>query len=446
MPASLPLLGRLSGRPLLQRLAAGVSWLVFERVVLLALNFFVNVWFVRYLGPERYGVYAYALSFVNLFGSLAALGIESIAVRELSRSEERAGDLLGSAMALRVLSGLASAALAVGLSLVVADTADQRAAVSVAAIGLALQFPTALDGWFQARILRRPTALVRLWSALGTAAAKGLFVLAALPLSAFLWLYVANHVVTGIGMLAAFRRHRPAALRLRAHGAAMKKLLAESWPMLVAGLSVTVYMKIDQVMLGEMQGSAAVGLYATAANLSELWYFLPMAVASSAFPVIVQAASAGDQANLDKRMQLLYDGMVLLSYAIALPLAVLAVPITVAFFGETYTAAGEILAVHIWSFVFVALGSARARYLVARDMVRFSMVSTSLGALLNVVLNLLLIPRFSGVGAAWATLASYAFSGWISGLLVRDLWGQTRQETLALLLPFRLRSFLRSLA
>jgi polysaccharide transporter, PST family len=123
------------------------------------------------------------------------------------------------------------------------------------------------------------------------------------------------------------------------------------------------------------------------------------------------------------------------------PLAVLIVPLL---FGQEYVGAILILQIHIWAFVFVALGIARTKWLLAENFVRFKMVSNVGGAVANIALNLLLIPRYGGVGAAWATLGSYSISAVWSGLLARQIWPSLKQQLLALLLPFRLVSAIRN--
>ena len=95
-------------------------------------------------------------------------------------------------------------------------------------------------------------------------------------------------------------------------------LVKESWPLIFAGLAIAVYMKIDQIMLGEMIGKKAVGTYAAAVRLSEIWYFIPMAIASSVFPSIVKSKQLDEQIY-KKRMQKFYDLNAILAYGLSVP-------------------------------------------------------------------------------------------------------------------------------
>ena len=222
-----------------------------------------------------------------------------------------------------------------------------------------------------------------------------------------------------------------------------QRMMRDAWPLIFAGLSVSVYMKIDQVMLGEMIGESAVGIYATAVKISELWYFIPAAIAGSVFPKIVSTKENASQAVYDERMQVFYDAVALISYLIIIPVVLSATPLIELLFGVEYAASAPILQVHIWAFLFVSLGVARGKWLVAENFTRFAMFASLLGAIANVGLNIILIPTHAGLGAAWATLLSYGVSVYVSLLLLKKLWPVLYQLSIALLAPFRLPSIVK---
>ena len=107
--------------------------------------------------------------------------------------------------------------------------------------------------------------------------------------------------------------------------------------------------------------------------------------------------------------------------------------------GEEYTKAGEILAWHIWAGPFVFLGIARGQWLMAENLVWFSFATTSLGTIINLLLNFLLIPNYGGVGAAIATVISYAVASHVACILYPPMFDAAWMLTKALFVPFRLR-------
>ena len=74
---------------------ANTSWLLGERVLRMIISLFVGIYVARYLGPERFGLLSYSVSFVWLFSSLASFGLNNILVRELVQSPEQRNNLLG---------------------------------------------------------------------------------------------------------------------------------------------------------------------------------------------------------------------------------------------------------------------------------------------------------------------------------------------------------------
>jgi O-antigen/teichoic acid export membrane protein len=186
------------------------------------------------------------------------------------------------------------------------------------------------------------------------------------------------------------------------------KLLKQSFPLILSAVMVTVYMKIDQVMLKQV-GSVAVGIYSAAANLSEAWYFIPTAIISSVFPAIINARKT-DFERYEKRLKNLYDLLIYISLPVAIFISIFANQIIHICYANKYEGAGAMLSIHIWSGIFVFLGVASSQYLLAEGYTKISFYRTLTGAIINVVLNLWLIPLYGGIGASVATLIACIIS------------------------------------
>jgi O-antigen/teichoic acid export membrane protein len=191
-----------------------------------------------------------------------------------------------------------------------------------------------------------------------------------------------------------------------------QNLLKDSWPLILSGMVIAIYMRIDQVMIKEMLGSESVGQYAAAVRISEAWYFIPMVIASSVFPAIINAKKISEELYY-ARLQQLYSFMVWLSIAIALPMTLLSDWVVHLLYGNQYQQAGNVLMIHIWSGVFVFLGVASGKWLLNENLQIFSTINTSIGAILNIFLNYIFIPKFGIEGAAWATLISYCVAAYL---------------------------------
>jgi O-antigen/teichoic acid export membrane protein len=172
-------------------------------------------------------------------------------------------------------------------------------------------------------------------------------------------------------------------------------------------------MKIDQVMLKEMLNTKAVGVYAAAVKLCEAWYFVPTAVIASLFPAVIEARKKSEPLY-EERVQKLYDLMVWGSVAVALPTTLFADWIILILYGADFQEAAVVLRIYIWAGVFVSLGVASSKWLVAENLQRYSFYITALGAVLNISCNFWLIPIYGIKGAALATMVAQVTVGFLS--------------------------------
>jgi O-antigen/teichoic acid export membrane protein len=430
-----PLRARIEASPTLQRIVPNAGWMVTDRLVRMALGLVVGAWVARYLGPPRFGAFNFALAFVALFSPLATLGIERIVVRDLVDHPDAEREILGSAFLMRFTGAFAT------LILSVAAVAWLRphdplavALVAVMAGASAVQALDVIDLWFQS-VMRSRDAVVATCTAFVMAAVlRAALIMARAPLIAFAWAAFAEMAFAAAGLALVYRRAggRVAAWRWsRTRG---RSLFADGWPLMLSSVMILIYLRIDQVMLGQMASAEELGAYSAAVKLVEVWYFVPTALVAAIFPSIVEARRLGETVFYD-RLQKLYGAMALAGYAVALPTCLLSGWIVRIVFGVDYARAAPMLAVLVWSILFTNLGVARSSFLTTMNMTRPYLVTVALGAAVNVALNLLLIPRWGGMGAVIASCVAYWLAAHGSCYLYRPLVRTGNMLTRALLMP-----------
>jgi PST family polysaccharide transporter len=201
----------------------------------------------------------------------------------------------------------------------------------------------------------------------------------------------------------------------RAQAPLMRELLAFSWPLIFSGLMASIYLKIDQVMIGQMLDDRAVGYYAAAVRLSETFYMMSSVALTSVFPSLVRARQIDFKLYLS-RIQRLYDLFVWFAIGLGTVMQVAAVPVVTLLYGRAFLPGAQALAIHVWSGLFWFSGSVGHRYLVTENHARTALWMTVAGAVVNVVLNVFMIPAWGISGAALATLLSFAVSHCLAGL------------------------------
>ncbi len=445
--------------PSLKKIISNIGWLTAERILMIALSFFVGISVVRYLGPESYGKLSYSLSFAGLIGVIAKLGLDQIVVRNLVQEKKSTQEILGTAFLLKLIASLFTIIL-IGVSIWIFNSDTQiRWMTLIISIGLIFSTFDIIDFWFQSKVLSRSMAIVRSTQLILTSSSKLLLIFWKFPLIAFAWVYLAEFVLQAIGMIWVYYQNHQSISRWQISWSQARKLLKDSWPLIVSGVMILIYMKIDQIMLGNMAGDKAVGNYAAAVRLSEPCYFISTVICSSIYPSLIKAkqnipqcyfvptavcssmikAKQKNQQEYQNKIQLLYDLIAWISLLIAVTTSLLSHALATTLLGSEYVEAGAILQLHIWSCPFVFLGIARSKWLMTENYTRFSLIATSLGALANVILNTMWIPNYGGMGAAFATLISYAISSHLSCLVYPPVLKNGWMLTKALFVPFRIR-------
>ena len=388
-----------------RRYFANTSWLFGEKVLRMVVSLIVGVWVARYLGPERYGLFSYAQSFVGLFAVIATLGLNNILVRELVKDESRRDILLGTAFCLKLLGAAAVMLLLAAAVHFTSNDAYTNALVFIVASATVFQSFNVIDLYFQSRVLSRYVVFANTISLALLSLLKIACILLRAPLTAFAFLVLLDTIVLAAGFIFFYRLNKLSVRAWSFDQNTAKSLLKDSWPLILSGMVVAVYMKIDQVMIKEMLDSEAVGQYAAAVRISEAWYFIPMVICSSLFPAILNAKKQSE-ALYYSRLQRLYDMMVWMAIAVALPMTFLSDDIVRFLYGEAYSQSASVLMIHIWAGVFVGLGVASGKWYLSENLQQLLFLRTLCGGITNVALNIILIPVSGGLGAAIATLAS----------------------------------------
>jgi O-antigen/teichoic acid export membrane protein len=384
---------------------ANMGWLFFERVIKILVAFFVGVYVARYLGPSDYGLLSYSESFVGLFLAIATLGLDNIVVRELVKDTKKKDELLGTAFALKIIGAfLVFGVIAIAVRLTDNDNFTNLLIFIIAA-GTIFQSFNVINFYFQSIVLSKYVVYSQTFATISGAIANLFLIYFNMHLVYFVLVILIQNIILAIGLILIYKRQKLIIFNWKLQVSLAIRLLKDSWPLIFSGIAIAIYMKIDQVMIKVMLSTEAVGVYAVAVKLSEVWYFIPMVICNSVFPAIINSKKIGEELYYG-RLQKLYNLMTWLAIGIAIPITFLSNDIVRILFGTQYRAAATVLKIHIWAGVFVFLGVASTKYLISENYTKLSLLKTLAGAIVNVILNLILIPRYNINGAAIATVIS----------------------------------------
>ena len=383
------------------------SWLTVEQIVRMVVGFLVMTLFARQLGPEGFGAFVYVFGLAGLFVPLAGFGLDAILIRQLVAQPEARDRTLGTAIAIRMAGAVVGLAAAIGVvvqfrgpELVTAEL------MALAALSLLFLPGDTFNVWFKAQERMALVALPRIAAVVIVGVAAILLAWSGAGLSAFVALRAGEAALFALGATGIYAATTGALGRLRFRFGAVRPLLRKGFPLFLSGLAVMIYTRIDQVMLGHMVSEAELGLYGVAVRVSDAALIFPMALQASFHASLVRAHESAHE-QFEAHMQRVFDVMALASLGALSAVAVVAILFLVPAFGSAYAGALPMTLVLLLSIPSHYLGGAREVMLTVRSWLWTAPMTSAIGVVVNVLLNLLLIPRYGGMGAAWATVISY---------------------------------------
>lgn len=363
----------------------------------------------NYLGPQRFGILNYPMAIVVFPMAIAALGLDGFVTRELLNHPEKKDTLLGTSFWMRLIAGVATLPLVYVAYVIInshkhLDTPFNY--VLIVAFSSVVQSVNIIDSFFQAKVQGKYIMYVQVAGNIVSALIKLVFIILKLSLIWFVYSLLFDAILIAIGYLLIYRQTHNHLTSWKYNGEIAGYLLKHSWPLAFAAVMTSIYMKIDQAMIPSYLDSKQLGIYSTVASLSESWYFIPVAIVTSVFPAIIHAKKT-DKARYILRLQNMYDLMVIISLSVAIIMSFGSSIIYHIVYKPAFWPGSTVLAVHVWAGIFVFLGSASGQYLIAEGYTKLSMLRTSVGAVVNIILNIYLLPAYGILGAAYATLAAY---------------------------------------
>ncbi|MBM4231792.1 MAG: flippase [Gammaproteobacteria bacterium] len=420
-----------------QWFAAGSLW-GFERLVLIVTTAIVQIMLARYLGTSGFGVLSAALAVSALVLPLTRFGLAGLVTSNLLANPEAELKILGTAMALRLCGALVACILGVAylmgsgvfgtgsLGLVVLLVLAQLACVA-----------QVTEFAFQVRSSPKPLLRWRLPVTVIAAVLKCLAASRTADPGLIAWIFAAESAVLSLVHVFALRELKGVSVRPRLD-AHWQHHFARRVPwLLVSGLAEAVYLRIDLVMLTALRGPEDAGVYAAASRLSEVWYALPAVVVMTLTPLLW---GGGHSARRHRCLsQATLDGLFWSAVAAATLTTLVADRLVELLFGAVFAEAAGVLQLHIWAGLFVFMRTFASQWLIAEDLLRYSLLTHGCGAIVNVALNLVLIPEYGAGGAALSTVVSYAFAGWLAFFVSARTRPLARMMTRAICLPGRFR-------
>ena len=394
------------------------AWLLFEQIFRMGLALIVTSLVARYLGTEKFGLINYGLAFVMIFTAASKLGIDSIIVNEIIKKREDTGKLIGTTIYLRFFSSIISIFLVVIIiKFLNPGNLTTQIIVIIQSISLLFLVFDTIGYWFQSNLQSKYLVIAKSVAFTIISGWRLALIFFEKPLVYFAVATTIEAIAISVLILLFYIKFNGPKLAFSLNIA--KKLLSKSYHFLIAAVLLTVYTQLDKILLGQMTSVTTVGIYTAALAISSLWVFVPNSLIESSRPVIMATKDISETLYI-RKLKRLFCSIIWISIGAAIIITLLSKPIILIIYGNQFTESIAVLTILIWARLFALMGSARAIWLTVENLGKFQVIFVGIGAILNVVLNVILIPKLGAVGAAISALTAEIFATFLAVLLFKE--------------------------
>ena len=400
-------------------LVDNIIQMIFNGAFSLVVGVFVNIFVVRYFTVEQYGVISYICSYVAIFLVIADAGLENLCIREYSKHQYEKNEIIGSALFVRVLLGLLSTfACIITIWL---RTGDKLYLIYMIIYSSTILLRTGFvfRFYFQAHLMAKEYLKYDNVNILINSIIKILFTFTSLDIGYYFVLLLIEPLCSSLIAYQVYKKKNN--INIRLSRSLTRDYLCHGIPLTIGNLATILYMKFDQIMVGDLIGKTELGLYSVAVSFSELWFFVPTAICSSFYPKLSSVMEKANKEEVELVYKIFFRILFDVSVVASLIFSIVSSYIICLFYGSSYFYSGFLVKIYIWSSIFVCLGVARNSYIVFHNYYIFSTISTSIACVINIILNVIFLKMFGILGAAYSTIISYFVSAVLSSLFWKPM-------------------------
>ncbi|EKE27751.1 MAG: putative polysaccharide biosynthesis protein [uncultured bacterium (gcode 4)] len=381
-----------------------MNWLFFEAVFKALVSFFVWTWLARYFWPSNFWIFNYAVAFVWIFSFIANLWLDSITIKELVEKNSESNEILWSVFFLKLFWSF-FAIILINLLSYFLFYKDETQSLIIFIISLWFVFQTfnVINLYFQSKVDWKYNVIAS-WLGFGISNIFKIIIILS-----WLWIvylsiaYLIDFLICSIAYIYIyFTRTSKSALNWRINWKIAKKMFIMWFPLALSSVAAYIYLRIDQIMIWNMMSSREVWLYSVSVIISESTLSFFWIIWPSLFPALISSKKISPEVY-KKRLKLYYALFSLISLCLILPVYYLSDFIILFLFWSGYSESIIVLKIYIWSIIQMAITIPLYQHMTIEEVISYSFYSISAWAVMSVLMNYFLIPRFWLVWAAFST-------------------------------------------
>lgn len=390
-----------------------ISWILIQNIYTMIIGMIITGIVARHYGTEGYGIINFGTSFVSLFSFIAIFGTNHIIINDFTKNESNAGIILKTNLIVRIILSVIALIVCQTAATIMYNDSTIRLIVFLFNINTILSCSDVITYYAQSKIKNKYISICKIISFTVLSILKIIVISYNLNIIYLISTYLIETIIYSILLIFSFKKikDKDEVIIYKFDKSYAKTLIKRSKYFALSSLMVTIYLKIDQVMLGTFfTDKSVVGIYAAAVKISELWTFVPISVITSFKPIVIECKSKNNDLAYKKNLQKLYNIVSLICFIFLIGIIIFGKLGIHIIYGKSYYEAYLpliILTIGVW---FGVLGNIHYIWMTCENKEKYSTIYSLVGCVTNIILNAILIPKYSYYGAAIATLISQTAS------------------------------------
>lgn len=395
-------------------IVSNVSWALAGKITNLISALLVGIFVARYLGPERYGLMNYVISFVNLFLILATFGFENIEIREESKHEQEKDAIIGTTFALRFLFSILTIVIIMAVAFFKEADRETMTLIFIYSISVLMTPFDVIRNYFTSIVQNEYIVKVGIARTVCSGLIKITLLLLKAPLILFVVALTFDAIIMAEGYIFVYRKKIGRIKNWKFSREWASIMIRQSFPLLLSGAAATIFLQIDQVMIGDMikDNKSSVAYFSIASKIVEILLYVPTIIIQVVCPILVRIKQE-DETRYQQQSQQFMNITVWLCVLVAIVMSLTAYWCVTLTFGQKYVQAVFPLQVLSFKVIAVALNIISGQLLIIDRNQKYFVLRSFSGCVACVLLNLVVIPRYGIVGVAYVAIITQVVAGFL---------------------------------
>ncbi len=400
-----------------KKVFSNFSWLVFDKLVFMAVSLVVLIIVANYYGPAEYGIYQYALSLNIIFGVVVLFADEKV-VKKLF-SEKGEGPVLYNTFIAKLALSLISLILGFVLLLFLNESVRFNLIYLLLLINsVVINITSALIWYFDYHLKSKNIVMASSISNLISAALQIVAISLNYPITTIVLIVLFASLIKGLIILYQFNMVYGKKIIPILEKKIIFTIIKPSIPLAISGAAAMIYARTDQAMIGGILGVKQVGIYSISVQMLSVVMIAILPIQVSVYPKMIEWYKQS-KALYYKRYQLI-SSLATWLYFFGAAISIILAPIIFENFNQEYSKSLDIFMILIIGAFFMYNSILRSSHFTITGHTQVLMVSQVLAVFINILLNYLLIPEFGITGAAISTVITLFLSLFFSNLFFKN--------------------------